>query len=395
MNTILGYPGHAIVLPDVVRAENCTLHTANGRRIVDLEAGVWCLCLGHGHARVRAALSEQAALIAHAGYAYSHPVVAAAAEDLLARLGLAGGRCVLLASGSEGVEYGVRTAQLLGERPLLLTMSDSYFGAYGSASRRQADEWVVYDWLAKGDCEHNEDCDARCAHWAELPFDRIGGLLFEPGSSSGLVRFPPRALVRRLAARIQGEGGLLLVNEVTTGLGRTGRWFGFQHYDLAPDIVALGKGLGNGYPVSATALAPRVAERLGGRLPKYAQSHQNDPLGAAVLRAVLAALAEEGLVERSRELGAWFLGELEAIVAREPRLAAVRGRGLMLALETQDAPGAPFTAALQRELLAAGYLVAQRPGLNILRIDPSLTVPREALTGVLAALPAALARAAG
>lgn len=133
-----------------------------------------------------------------------------------------------------------------------------------------------------------------------------------------------------------------------------------------------------------------MAQRLGDRLPKYAQSHQNDPLGAAVLRAVLAALAEEGLVERSRELGAWFLAELEAIVAREPRLAAVRGRGLMLALEIVDAPGAPRTAALQRELLEAGYLVAQRPGLNALRIDPSLTVPREALAGFLAALPGAL-----
>lgn len=395
MGTILGYPGHSIVLPDIVRAENCTLYAADGRRIVDLEAGVWCLCLGHGHPRVLAALGEQAAQIAHAGYAYSHPVVAAAAEDLLARLGMPGGRCVLLASGSEAVEYGVRTAQLLGERPLLLTMSDSYFGAYGSASRRQADEWVVYDWLARGDCGHGEDCQARCEHWAGLPFEKIGGLLFEPGSSSGLVRFPPRPLLRRLAARIQGEGGLLLVNEVTTGLGRTGRWFGFQHYDLAPDIVALGKGLGSGYPVAATALAPRVAARLGNRLPKYAQSHQNDPLGAAVLRAVLAALAEEGLIERSRELGAWFLGELETLAAREPRIAAVRGRGLMLALETQDAPDAPFTAALQRALLEAGYLVAQRPGLNVLRIDPSLTVPREALAGFLAALPVGLGRAAG
>ncbi|MBM4117715.1 aminotransferase class III-fold pyridoxal phosphate-dependent enzyme [bacterium] len=395
MEAILGYPGHATLLPDIVRAENCTLHAADGRRIVDLEAGVWCLCLGHGHPRVLQALSEQAALIAHAGYAYSHPVVAAAADDLLARLGLAGGRCVLLASGSEAVEYGVRTAQLLAERPLLLTMSDSYFGAYGSASRRQPDEWVVYDWLARGDCGHGEDCLARCAHWAALPFERIGGLLLEPGSSSGLVRFPPRALVRRLAARIQGEGGLLLVNEVTTGLGRTGRWFGFQHYDLAPDIVALGKGLGNGYPVSATALAPRVAQRLGDRLPRYAQSHQNDPLGAAVLRAVIRALAEEGLSERSRELGEWFLAELLAIAEREPRLAAVRGRGLMLALELEDAPGAPFTAALQRALLEAGYLVAQRPGLKVLRVDPSLTVPREALAGFLTALPVALGRAAG
>ncbi len=84
-----------------------------------------------------------------------------------------------------------------------------------------------------------------------------------------------------MAETVAGNGGLVVVNEVTTGIGRTGTWFGHQHYDIAPDIVAMGKGIGNGYPVSATALAPGVIERLGGQPVRYAQSHQNDPAGAA------------------------------------------------------------------------------------------------------------------
>ena len=85
------------------------------------------------------------------------------------------------------------------------------------------------------------------------------------------------------------------MNEVTTGVGRTGRWFGYQHYGLAPDIVAIGKGIGNGYPVSVTAFAPRAVDRLGGRPIKYAQSHQNDPLGAGVAREVIRVIREDGL----------------------------------------------------------------------------------------------------
>jgi acetylornithine aminotransferase len=122
--------------------------------------------------------------------------------------------------------------------------------------------------------------------------------LFEPGSSSGLVRFPPEKLIRGIVGAVRENDGFILVNEVTTGVGRTGRWFGYQHYGISPDVVALGKGIGNGYPVSVTACAPRVISRLGGRPIPYSQSHQNDPLGAAVAREVVRTVREEGLSSR-------------------------------------------------------------------------------------------------
>jgi len=298
MSQLLWYPGHERLLKDIVRTENCSLYDAQGKRYVDLESGVWCTPLGHGHPRILGAMAGQIARIAHTGFNYSSEIVEEAAQEILSLPGFEGGKCVFLCSGGEAVEYGVRIVQGLAGRPLLLTMTDSYFGAYGSAHRKQADEWYCFDWRACAGCPDTRGCDGRCERWTAIPFGRIGGFLFEPGSSSGLVRFPPEKLIRGIVGAVRENDGFILVNEVTTGVGRTGRWFGYQHYGISPDVVALGKGIGNGYPVSVTACAPRVISRLGGRPIPYSQSHQNDPLGAAVAREVVRTVREEGLSSR-------------------------------------------------------------------------------------------------
>jgi acetylornithine aminotransferase len=213
MSHLLGYPGHERLLPDIVKAENASLFDSAGRRYVDLESGVWCASIGHAHPRVLRALSEQAARLAHAGFNYSSPIVEDAARELLALVGFDGGRCVFLCSGSDAVEYGVRAAQSVADRPLILTMGDSYFGAYGAAARQEERQWFSFDWMR---CSAGEGCAEGCPHWAEIPFARIGAFLLEPGSSSGLVRFPPRGLVEAIVRSIRAAGGLVLVNEVTT-----------------------------------------------------------------------------------------------------------------------------------------------------------------------------------
>ncbi len=131
-----------------------------------------------------------------------------------------------------------------------MTMSDSYFGAYGDASAKDSDKWFLFDW---NECERctQEVCAKDCSVYSDIPFDEVGAFLFEPGSSSGMVRFPPPKLISNIVQDMSAADGLVMVNEVTTGVGRTGKWFGFQHYDMQPDIVAMGKGIGNGYPVSA------------------------------------------------------------------------------------------------------------------------------------------------
>jgi len=187
---LIWYPGHELSLPDIVRAENARLYDSEGRAYVDLESGVWCTPIGHANPRVLRVIAEQSQRIAHAGYCYSSPVVEQAAREVLALLGFENGRCVFLCSGSEAVEYGVRIARTLSDRPLLLTMSDSYFGAYGSASLKRQDEWFCFDWLGCEGCRQRGDAEP-CEHWAAIPFERIGGFLFEPGSPRASCGFHP------------------------------------------------------------------------------------------------------------------------------------------------------------------------------------------------------------
>jgi acetylornithine/N-succinyldiaminopimelate aminotransferase len=386
MSSLFWYPGTEVKIKDAVRAENCQVITSSGRRYVDLESGIWCTGLGHSRPELLKVMADQAGRISHTGYCYTNDVVENAAEKVLALLGFEGGKCNFLCSGSEAVEFGVRVAKEVIGRPLLMTMADSYFGAYGSAAKKDPDEWYSFDWTNCATCSDETACGPDCTHWTKIPFERIGGFLFEPGSSAGMVRFPPKKLVENLDQEMKKTGGLMLVNEVTTGMGRTAKWFGFQHYDIVPDIVALGKGIGNGYPVSVTGFAPGVVERLGDAPIKYAQSHQNDPLGAAIAGKVIDIFQNEGLIARAGMLSDILLPGLEAIGRSSPRVADLRGRGLMAALELQDDASASFTTRVYEELLDAGYIVAKRPGINLLRIDPPLTIAEEDLRGFLEAL---------
>jgi acetylornithine/N-succinyldiaminopimelate aminotransferase len=377
MERLLWYPGHEHLMTGIVRGEGNHVYDAEGKRYLDLESGVWAASLGHAHPRLLKILADQAAKIMHNGFCWSSPIVDEAAGELLSLLGFDGGRCVFLSSGSDAVEYGVRVTRMLSDRPLFLTMTDSYFGAYGSAAARPKDEWVEFDWFPCAKCDHADVCDSTCARLADIPFDRVGGFLLEPGSSSGLVRFPPVGLVREIARRIQQRGGWFIVNEVTTGIGRTGRWFGFQHYEVEPDIIATGKGIGGGYPVSATIFSRRAAERLGDRAVKYAQSHQNDPLGAAVLRDVIRIIRDEGLIEHAMRMGQLLREGLDGLRSRCARVRDVRSRGLMAAVDLEDDLDCTFTIRVHHALVDRGFIVGRRPGVPVLRIDPCLTIGRE------------------
>jgi acetylornithine aminotransferase len=387
MDHVLRCSGYRVMKSDIVRAEGCTLYDAEGRRFLDLEAGVWCAGLGHNHQRVNEAIRRQLKEIAHIGYRYSTPLVEEAAMAVLQTMGLPNGRCVFLSSGSEAVEFGVEIARRLTEQPLHLTLRDSYLAAYGSAGRKSPGEWACFDWHACTGCPHSEGCDPGCDHLRDIPFEQTAAFVFEPGSTGGLVRFPPRQLVEYLATRIREQQGLVVVDEVTTGMGRTGRWYGFEHYGLKPDIVAVGKGLGNGYPVSAVAMTDRVASRLEKATFHYAQSHQNDPLGCAIAKAVIAVIREERLVERSARAGRDFLEELQRLSERRPGVKEVRGRGLMIAMELIDEV---IGNVVYERLLAGGLLAGWKAATKVLRFYPPLTVADEDLALLVDALDVAL-----
>lgn len=374
MEHVLHCTGHDVIVPDVVRAEDCRVYDSTGRAWVDLESGTWSASLGHGHPRIRAAVGAQLERINHTGFNYKCPIVEDAARSVLALAGMIDGKCAFLSSGTEAVELATRVARTHTGRDAFLTFADSYLAAFGSAGAEAKSEWTSFTWSECTRCDRRAECDPTCPRLQGIPFESLAGFVFEPGSSSGLVRFPPSGLVRRLADQVRASGGLLVVDEVTTGIGRTGRWFGFEHYGLAPDLVALGKGLGSGYPVSACVLTKEVARRLAETSFKYSQSHLNDPLGAAVAREVIAVIEEQGLVARAEELGSRILAGLTRVAERCGAMREVRGRGLMIAVELEPGPGRPSARTVRQRLMDRGFLVTSRPGHEVLRLDPPLTL---------------------
>jgi acetylornithine/N-succinyldiaminopimelate aminotransferase len=367
---------HEIFKTDFVRAENCHLYDVHGKKYVDFESGIWCTALGHNHPRVNRVIETQLKYIAHLGTRYPNVLAEDAALAVLEAVGIEDGKCTFLSSGSEAVEFGVQVVRRVTEKPLLLTFRNSYLAGYGSAGQKNLDEWYLFDWSAS-------DC------LDEIPFEKIGGFVFEPGGSGiGFVRFPPKQLVEEIARRVKQAGGLVAANEITTGMGRTGKWFGFQHYDIQPDIVSLGKGLGNGYPVSAVAMKRDIAKKLEANGFHYAQSHQNDPLGCSIAKEVIAIFREEEWVEKGNAKGEWFLDGLKQLEKKYAVVKDARGRGMELALEYQ--PHFSATSAYHT-LLEKGFLVGYYPAGNILRFDPALTIAEEDITPLLKCLDGMLA----
>ena len=377
MDHVLWCNKHPLLLPDIVKGEGCYLYDLQGQKYLDLESGIWCLPLGHCHPQINAAIGAQAGILAHSGYCYANEVMEQASSAVLDLLSMPDGKCVFLSSGSEAVEFGVQALRKITARPLILTLSDSFLGSYGSAGSKREQEWRLFDWQRCTVCNSSQTCDPQCRYLSEIPFERIGGFVFEPGSSSGLVRFPPKSFIRNIVKFIRQHQGFIQINEITTGFGRTGRWFGYQHYDISPDIVSMGKGLGNGYPVSAIAMTPEIIAHLNARSFYYYQSHQNDPLGCAVAKAVIKILRDENIIGKSKTAGDYFFDALQQLKRKYSIVDEIRGRGLMFAIEFKDTLEDDVLSDLYVECIRRGFILAKRPGLNVFRIDPPLIIRKE------------------
>lgn len=374
MKNIIWSTGHQLKIENVVDSANCFLYDTNGKRFIDLESGVWCTSVGHNNKRINAVITSQINRITHTGFCYCNPQIEETANKILEITEIKKGKCEFICSGSEAVEYGLRAARLIVEKPLALTFSDSYFGAYGDAAIKDQHNWHIYNWLECSCANGASGCTGECDDFKSIPFEKIGIFLFEPGSSSGLVRFPSQALITKICNKINANKGIVMANEVTCGIGRTGKWFGYQHYNIVPDVVAIGKGVGNGYPVSIAAFSQKVVEKLESTAFLYSQSHQNDPLGAVIANEVIAIISEEKLLESCCESGDYLMNGLQHIDPEKQFMKEIRGRGLMIAVE--------FTHNAQmvyEELLARGFIVAKRSNAEVLRIDPALTIERETL----------------
>ncbi|SHK23004.1 class-III pyridoxal-phosphate-dependent aminotransferase [Paramaledivibacter caminithermalis] len=377
MRHVLECTGYEVLTRQIVRGEGSYIYDINGKCYVDFEAGVWCTSLGHNQYDVNQAIITQLGKISHVGYRYPNNIVEETAQKVLETLDMLDGKCVFLNSGSEAVELGVQMARELSPKPLLLTFSDTYLSAYGSSGKKLSEEWYLFDWSPCKTCTKVNKCDINCELIKNIPFEILGGFVFEPGNSSGLIKLPPKQLVKTLEKLIKQNNGIIVVDEVTTGVGRTGKWYGYMHYNITPDIIAIGKGIGNGYPVSIVAIKQNIDEALGKTDFHYAQSHQNDALGCAVVKEVIKVIGQENLVIRSKELGKWFLKELEKLVSKYGIIKEVRGRGLMLGIEFKESIDQDWLKELNQKLFIRGYMIGYKKAANLFRFYPALNIKKK------------------
>jgi acetylornithine/N-succinyldiaminopimelate aminotransferase len=374
----------------LVRGRGAMVWDADGRKYLDFLAGIAVNALGHAHPRMLRALRDQAKTLIHVSnlyYTESAPRLAA----LLNERAL-GGKCFFCNSGAEANEGLIKLARLWGSthggRWRILTMCNSFHGrtlatltATGQTKVQSGFE-PLPDGFDYGEFNNLDFTRSRVG-------PQTAAILVESVQGEGGVVPATPEFLRGLRALCDEQGILLLCDEVQTGLGRTGRWFGYQHAGIEPDAISIAKGLGGGFPIGAIVAGPKLADVF--QPGNHGSTFGGTPLACAVARAVIETIEEEGLVERAATLGAIFREGLDALRAKYPFIAEVRGLGLMTGL-VLDRPAKDLELALrERGLLAIA--TAQ----NVVRFLPPMIVTeaqiRRALRIVKAACQA-IARAA-
>ncbi len=343
----------------VERSLGCYQYDSGGKEYVDFESGVWCVNLGHSHPKIVKVLEAQSKISIHHGYRFRNSLSELLSAELQQLVSYDNGASVFLSSGSEAINLSVTIAQKLTGRPKILKISNSYLSAFGFGMINSNNQTLIN--IPFNDLEAVERQD----------FSDISALVLETGGASvDMVRFPDEEFVKSLVQRAINNNCLIIADEVTTGLGRLGTWFGFEHYQVKPDMVVCGKALGNGYPVSSVTLNSNCSDLFNKNIFRYAQSHQNDPLGCAVALAVLKVFNEEQVLENCKIMGNYFLNRLHDIQSKYPdKIKEVRARGLMLAVEFHEL----FNGEIfQQKLFERGFVFGFK--LNTLRFLPPLVI---------------------
>ena len=359
MNT---YPPQPVTF---VRGSGSELWDDQGRRYLDFLSGLAVTSLGHAHPDVAAAICEQASTLLHTSNLFGtvpQREVAATLDRLMAS---GPGRVFFCNSGAEANEAAIKLARKWGGRGRHVVVS-----AYGSFHGRTLATLHATGQPAKHETFQPLPEGFRHVAWRDIEdLERaidpsVAAVLLEPVQGEGGVQPAGAeyfAAVRRLC---DDRGLLMMVDEVQTGLGRTGEWFGFQHYDVRPDVVTVAKALGNGVPIGACWARAEVADAF---VPgDHATTFGGQPLATAAARAVLAVMESEDVPARARLAGDRLPGALATV----PGVTGVRGMGLLVAAELE--PGRPAG-----EVAAAALdqgLVVNAVTASALRLAPSLLV---------------------
>ena len=362
----------------LVRGQGAVVVDEAGREYVDLVGGIAVNALGHAHPAVVSAVSRQIATLGHVSNLFAAEPPVALAELLLALAGRPG-RVFFANSGAEANEAAFKLSRLTGRTGVVATEGGFHGRTMGAlALTGQPDKAAPFRPLP-GEVTHVPygDVDALAA--------AVGGdtamVILEPiQGENGVVVPPPGYLAA--ARRITAEhGALLVLDEVQTGIGRTGHWFAHQAEGIAPDVVTLAKGLGGGLPIGACLAFGPAAELL--RPGMHASTFGGNPVSCAAALAVVSTIANEGLLDHVKRVGERLRRGVEAL--NHPLVAEVRGAGLLLGIGLR----APAAAAVAGVLRDAGFLTNPVQPAT-LRLAPPLVLTLDQADAFLAALPAAL-----
>lgn len=380
-----------------VRGEGVYVFDRDGRRYLDFTAGIGVTSTGHCHPKVVAAAQKQVATIIHAQYTtVMHPWLLELSDRLAAKL-LDGMDAVFFANaGSESVEAALRLARHATGRPNIVVFQGSFHGrTMGAASLTTSRTTFTsglqpimggvavapfpyayrYGW---DEDTTTEFCLRELDHLlatVSAPED-TAALFIEPVLGEGGYVPANEAFLRGLRERCDQHGILLVVDEIQTGVGRTGRFWGHDHFAVRPDIVIAAKGLASGFPLSGMAASSDLMRQ--GRPGSQGGTYGGNAVACAAALATLEVIEEEGLVTRAAGLGGTLISELRRLAAGQPAIGDVRGLGLMVGVEFTDSAGRPDAATtlrVQQEARNAGLLLLTCGTYgNVVRWLPPLVV---------------------
>jgi 4-aminobutyrate aminotransferase/(S)-3-amino-2-methylpropionate transaminase len=382
------------------RALDVNVWDVDGNRYVDLSAGFGAAAVGHGRSSVVRAVQTQAERLSHAlGDVHPSDVKVALLERLRALAPFAPARVMLGLSGSDAVTAALKTAVLHTKRPSVLAFEGGYHGLdYGPLAlcgyserfrapfAQQLNPHVVF--APYPDAHTPRIAALQAVERAWQSRDDIGAVLVEPVLGRGGVVVPPDGFLSDLSGQCERRSALLIVDEVLTGLGRTGALFASVTQGARPDLLCLGKALGGGLPVSACLGRAEVMGAWGDPASEalHTGTFFGNPLGCAAALATLDVIEQDGLCERAARVGSWLLAQLVARIGG--RVRAVRGVGLMLGIEL--ASGAQGLR-LVRALLERGYITLPAGNdARVVSLTPPLTIGEALLETFLDALDEAL-----
>ena len=356
-----------------VRGEGAYLEAADGRRYLDLMCNYGVSILGHNHPAITAALTAQLAALPTLHGSFASDVRVKAAVALARRLPIDSPAICWSNSGTEAVEAALKFAAVASGRKRFVACRNGFHGktlgalsANGNEKYRAPFEPLLWDFV------HVEYGDAGALRGALN--DTTAAVIVEPIQGEAGVCLPPPGYLREVRRLTTEAGVLLIVDEIQTGCGRTGKFLACEHEEVAPDIVCLGKGLGGGIPCGATAVTASIAARIERGL--HTSTFGGNPLACAGALAILQALTPDLMCEVGR-LGDGFRARLLDVL---PSSAGVRGRGLMIGVEV---PGRREEGlkALQRE-----GILAIPAGSDVVRFLPPYVVSPQDLDRAAEAL---------